>query len=288
MTFGTPRSRTNDASVAASVSKTSPKTSNAGTPAARAAARIFGIQAPKIRAVDVLGGVDPEAVDLVRPYPVAPDLREPVHDERLLGEDVVEPEEVPLLEAPGRAGRELDVAAVVVAPDVVQPRRALEAALLRKHDRLARLVAGRKARKPLAARVALGRVRLALAVAVRRLLRRAVARPAREQDDVRGVVDDDVEVDLQPEAVRALDERREVRVRPEVRIDSREVEPPVPVVRRAVSLHPLLDDDRREPDRREAESLDRARDPSGRPRRPRSAPSGRRRGTSRCPSGRSR
>ena len=63
------------------------------------------------------------------------------------------------------------------------------------------------------------------------------------------MVDDDVEVDLQPELVRALDEGREVRVRPEVRVDSREVEAPVPVVRGAVSLHPLLDDDGSEPDR---------------------------------------
>ena len=208
------------------------------------------------RAVDVLRGVDAEAVDLVGANPVAPDLREPVHDERLLGEDVVEPEEVSLLEASRRARRELDVAAVVVAPDVVQPRRALEAPLLRKHDRLARLVAGRKARKPLAARVALGRVRLALAVAVRRLLRCSVARSPGEQDDVRCVVDDDVEEDLQSEPMRALDEVREVGVRPEVRIDTCEVEPPVPVVRRAVSLNPLLDDHGSEPDGGEPEVLD--------------------------------
>ncbi len=42
MTFGTARSRTNDASSAASVTKTSPKISKSCTPAARAAARIFG------------------------------------------------------------------------------------------------------------------------------------------------------------------------------------------------------------------------------------------------------
>ena len=53
--------------------------------------------------------------------------------------------------------------------------------------------------------------------------------------------------------MRAVDERREVGIRPEMRIDAREVEPPVPVVRGAVTLHRLLDDDRREPDGREPE-----------------------------------
>ena len=70
------------------------------------------------------------------------------------------------------------------------------------------------------------------------------------------MVHDDVEVDLQPEAVRAVDERREVRVRPEVRVDPREVETPVPVVCGAVALHPLLDDDGSEPDGGEPEILD--------------------------------
>ena len=84
-------------------------------PAARAAARIFGAQAPKNAAVDVLRRVDAEAVDLVPPDPVAVDLRQPVHDPRLLGEEVVEPEEVALLEArPALHEREVDVAAVVV------------------------------------------------------------------------------------------------------------------------------------------------------------------------------
>ena len=215
------------------------------------------------RAVDVLRGVDAEAVDLVGPNPVTPDACEAVDHERLLGEDVVEAEEVSLLEAARRAGREVDVAAIVVPRHVVQPCRSLERPLLREHDRLARLVAGGEARKPLASRIALRRVRLALAVAVRRLLRRAVARPTGEQDDVRRMVDDDVEVDLQPEAVRAVDEGREVGIRPEVRVDPREVEPPVAVVGGAVALHRLLDDDGREPDGGEAEILH-AREPRSR------------------------
>ena len=47
----------------------------------------------------------------------------------------------------------------------------------------------------------------------------AIARAAGGRIDVRRVVDDDVEVDLHPEAVGAVDERAEVRVGAEVRVD---------------------------------------------------------------------
>jgi hypothetical protein len=69
------------------------------------------------------------------------------------------------------------------------------------------------------------------------------------------VIDDDVEIHLHPQAVRTVDERREVGVRPEMRVDLREVDAPVPVVGGAVSLDVLLRDDRRDPDRREPEIL---------------------------------
>ncbi len=244
MTFGTPRSRDEGRErrrVGLEDLAEDLERGNTGRPCGGADLRHPGAEE---RPIDVLRRVDAEAVDLVRADPVAPHLREPVHDERLLGEDVVEPEEVALLEARRRARREIDVAAVVVPRDVVEPGRPLQIPLLRQHDRLARLVARREAREALAAGEPLRGVRLALAVAVRLLVGRAVRRPAREEDHVGGVVHDDVEVDLQPEAVRAVGERLEVRVRAEVRVDLREVEPPVAVVRRAVALHPLLHDDR--------------------------------------------
>jgi hypothetical protein len=69
------------------------------------------------------------------------------------------------------------------------------------------------------------------------------------------VVDDDVEVDLQAEAVRALDEGREVGLRAEVAIDRGEVPDPVAVVGRARALHGLLTVGRRDPHSREPEIL---------------------------------
>ena len=57
-----------------------------------------------------------------------------------------------------------------------------------------------------------------------------------ELDDVGRVVDDDVEVDLQPERVRLGDEVGEVLVGAEVRVDGREVEAPVAVVGGAAVL----------------------------------------------------
>ena len=47
----------------------------------------------------MLRGVDAEAVELVPADPVAVHLGQARDDERLLGEEVVEPEEVALLEA---------------------------------------------------------------------------------------------------------------------------------------------------------------------------------------------
>ena len=208
------------------------------------------------RAVDVLGRVHAEAVHLELTDPLAEHLREPVHDERLLGEDVVEPEEVALLEAGGRAAREVDVSAVVVPRDVVQPGWPLEAPVLRKHESPAAAGSDSRGTETSCRRVALRRERLALAVAVRHLVGATEGRAAGGDDHVGRVIDDDVEVDLHPRRVGALDERGEVRVRAEMRVDAREVETPVPVVRRTVGLHVLLRDDGRHPDRGEAEILD--------------------------------
>ena len=149
----------------------------------------------------------------------------------------------------------LNVPAVVVPRDLVEPGGPLQIPRSGEHERLPRLVAARKAREAPAAGIALRRVRLPLAVAVGHLVGAAEARAAGRVDDVGGVIDDDVEIHLHPQAVRTVDENREAWRRPEMRVDLREVDAPVPVVGGAVSLDVLLRDDRRDPDRREPEIL---------------------------------
>jgi hypothetical protein len=73
------------------------------------------------------------------------------------------------------------------------------------------------------------------------------------------VVGDDVEVDLHPLGMRAVDQGTQIGVAAEVRVDLGEVGDPVAVVarRRAVfQLDRLVLEARREPDRRGAEALD--------------------------------
>jgi hypothetical protein len=195
-------------------------------------------------------GVDPEAVDPVAADPVAVDRGEAVADRRLLREQVVEPEEVALLEALRATAREVDVAAVVVAADVVQPRGALEGAVGGEDERRPRHVRRPQARERAAGRVARRIEPAPAAVAVRSV---RVACTARREDHVARVVDDDVEVHLHSQPVRALDERAELLVGAEVRIDGREVDAPVAVVCSARRLDGALLERRRDPDRREAE-----------------------------------
>ena len=168
MTFGTPaRGRTARAR-RVSVVNTSPKISksrDAGRPRRRADLRRPGAEE---RAVDVLRRVDPEAVELVAANPVAVDRGEPRHDERLLREEVVEPEEVTLLEAGSRADREVDVAAVVVPRHVVEPRRAASArGRCGQDERLPRHGSALEAREHACPRSRGGDERPAPAVAVR-------------------------------------------------------------------------------------------------------------------------
>ena len=95
-----------------------------------------------------------------------------------------------------------------------------------------------------------------MAVAVRNLLRVEIGRAALELDDVGGMVDDHVEVDLQPQPVRAGDEVGEVLVRAQMRVDVEEVLDPVAVIGRAVALDRLLAERRRHPQRGEPEVFD--------------------------------
>ena len=238
--------------------KTSPKSWKSGTPGGARRGHDPRHPDAEERLVDVPRRVDPEPVDLVARDPRGPQLRQPAHHLRLLGEEVVEPEEVALLEAELRARGEVDVAAVVVGGDVVQPGRLLQLPVAGEEARRPREAAQVQAREGAAAGVA-GRVEDApVAVAVRD--RPGPGRAALREDHVRGVVDDDVEVDLQPEPVRAVDERGEVGLGAEVRVDGREVEAPVAVVAGRARDHRLLLHRRRHPDRGEAEVAD-AREP---------------------------
>ena len=253
---GRPRSRTNGISSSVSALKTSPntrKSRHAGAARRRPDPRQ---PPPEERGVDVPRRVDPDPVDPVPLDPGRVDVREAAHDVLALREEVVEPEEVALLEARRVARREVDVAPVVVARRVVQPRGLLRGAVGGGDERHARHEPRGHARERLAD-VRRGPERLAAAVAVRHLLRPDVAAAAAgERDDVARVVDDDVEDHLQPERVGAGHEGAELLLRPEVPVGRREVGDPVAVIARAVALHRPLAERRREPDGGEAEVRD--------------------------------
>jgi hypothetical protein len=210
-------------------------------PARAGVARDLRREALPERVVDVLHGVHPEAVDGEVADPALVDVDHPVHDGRVFGEQVVQPEEVAVLGVLPGEGR---VAAVVVEADVVQPRRHLDVLLVGRHARVvaergevvrgrARRLAGRRERRE---RRAAGELPVVEHRAVGALVGPLVLRHVAHAgallipDDVRGVVGDDVEVDLDPARVGGLDQCREVVVGPQVRVDLREVGDPVAVV----------------------------------------------------------
>ncbi|CAM5411630.1 hypothetical protein SHIRM173S_10585 [Streptomyces hirsutus] len=209
--------------------------------------------------VDVLHGVDPEAVDVEVLHPPLVDLLHAVDDLGTLGPQVVEAGEVAVLA--GLAG-EGGVAPVVVHRRVVEPRRDLDVLLRGGDDRGARERSCVDAREgaravgvvgvveglPVLGQVgegALGEVVVGLLLVV---------------DDVGGVVGDDVEEDLHALVVGLVDEGLEVLVGAEVRVDLREVGDPVPVVAGGRVLAGALDglvlEDGGHPDGCGAEPLD--------------------------------
>ena len=207
--------------------------------------------------VDVLHRVDPEAVDREVLDPRLIDVGHPGHDARMLGEQVVEPEEVAVERV--LAG-ERRVAAVVVERRVVEPLRHL-ARQARGHERgeRERALGAERGEAPGARvvgvverRAGRGAERLAVLGDVRRARALAVV------DDVRGVVGDDVEEDLHPARVRGIDQLAQLGVGAEVRVDLREVRDPVAVVagRLVLGLVGAVLEARREPDRGRAEALD--------------------------------
>lgn len=209
--------------------------------------------------VDVLHGVDPEAVDGEVLDPPLVDLLHAADDLGTLGPQVVEAVEVAVgggLAGPG------GVAPVVVHRRVVEPGGDLEVLLGGRDRRGAREGAGVHAGEAaLAVRVVgvveglpvLGQVREgALGEVVVGLLLVV--------DDVGGVVGDDVEEDLHALGVGLGDEVLEVLVGAEVRVDLGEVGDPVAVVAGrgvlAGALDGLVLEDGRHPDGGGAQPLD--------------------------------
>ena len=210
-------------------------------------------------AVDVLRGVDPEPVDLVAADPVAVHLGQPLTTTGCSVKRSSRPKKSP-------CSKQVSLQ----PPKSMSPRLWYRRTSLSQAGRFALRSASSSHRRPRhrgnvetrkrSRPGEIGRVeRLAVTVAVGNLVRADVP-TTRGRDHVGGVIDDDVEVDLEPEVVGAVDEGGEVGVGPEVRVDRGEVEAPVAVVGGAVGLHGLLHDGWRHPQRREPERLD-AREP---------------------------
>ena len=208
--------------------------------------------------VDVLHRVDAEAVDAEVLDPGLVDVRHPAHDAGVLGEQVVETEEVAVERVLAGEGR---VAPVVVEPDVVEPERLLQLLLagleLRgEGEGRVRVELGEGVRAGVVAVVEGVAVGVAVGLGVLRDVRRTGV--LLEADHVGGVVGDDVEEHLDAALVRGLDETGQLGVRAEVGVDLGEVGDPVAVVagRAVLGLHCLVLEDRREPDRLGAEALE--------------------------------
>jgi len=166
--------------------------------------------------LDVLERVDAEAVDAVAVDPVVVDVDESLQHARVFGHQVIEAAEIP---ERGILAPESRIAAIVVVDRIVQPRRHLDVLFAFRHVRRVRkvgtlqqrevggvLVFGRMPRKtdvdgfPAAASAA--RVRIVGERAIRAVVPGALAIP----NDVGGVIDDDVEVELHAARVRRIDQ----------------------------------------------------------------------------------
>jgi hypothetical protein len=209
--------------------------------------------------VDVLHRVDAEAVHAEVPDPRLVDLDHAVDDAWVLREQVVEAEEVAVV---GVLPDERRVAAVVVERDVVEPRGDLEVLLGRvEHRRVRERHSGTQRRERRAAGVVPVVERHAGCRPVRGHVLGDVAAPGAlgVADHVRGVVGDDVEVDLHTSHVGGVDQGPKVLVVAEVWVDLGEVGDPVAVVARGRSvleLHGLVLEARGQPDGRGAEATD--------------------------------
>ena len=209
----------------------------------------------------MLGGVDAKAVDAIFGDPAAIDVDHSAHDARILGEDIVEADEV----AHGaRLATESAVAAVVVIDRIVEPGRAFDAPLGRRHAHRVGVVRVLEPGEVGATAVALAgeagidRRAIDAAAPLVRVIGNASVRAFvfagafLEIDDIRRVVDDDVHVELHAAGVDRVNQRLEVGVRSEMRIDSGKVGDPIAVVAGALlsrrALHRLVLEDRSDPD----------------------------------------
>src|SRR6202521_739953 len=100
---------------------------------------------PEFR-IDMLGGVDAEAVNVVLFDPVAEYLDETAHHARILGHHIVEAEEITHR---GTLATERRIAAVVIVDRVVQPFGNLGVLLPRWHERRIGIVGARQFREVL-------------------------------------------------------------------------------------------------------------------------------------------
>ena len=215
--------------------------------------------------VDVLDGVDAEAVD-AQIGPGLVDVDHAVDDDLVLGHQVVEVTEI---HVDGRFTRRPPrvEAAVVVERRVVEPQRELGLFHALRDLRIVRegggvgvhLRHGRVARGVIRG-VELRAVDVLVGAGFLGDVGRVGALMAGVVNDIGGVVGDDVEVDLDALGVGLVDERLQLGVGAEVRVDLGEVRDPVAVVAgrrvRAGALHGTVHERRGEPDGAGAEALD--------------------------------
>ena len=207
----------------------------------------------------MLDGVDPEPVD-AEVDPVLVDVRHPVDNLGLLGEEVVKADEVAVLRGLAGEGR---VASVVVDARVVQPGRRLGALVglgpEDRHVRERRRRVQRREGAPTGIRLVVEGFAARVLVRAGRLGHVGVL-SALVVDDVGSVVGDDVEEDLHSFGMGRGDERLHLGVGAQMVVDLGEVRDPVTVVAGARVRPHTLDgrvlERRRQPDRRGAEGLD--------------------------------
>ncbi len=212
--------------------------------------------------VDVLDRVDAEAVDAEFGDHRVVGGDHAVHDVGVLGEQVIQPDEVAVQAV---LAAEVRVAPVVVVDGVVEPRGGLDVLIARRDLRHVgeadlRVEVGEVARAGVVAVVEL----VAGGVLVGHVgLADVTGFPADVLDDVAGVVDDDVEVDLDAQVVGGVDQVDHVLVRAQVRVDLRQVDLPVAVVGRGrvvgrghLPLHPAVGERRGDPQRGDAQIVE--------------------------------
>ena len=207
--------------------------------------------------VDVLDGVDAESVD-PEVHPGGVDVRHRLGHARVFGHQVVEAVEV--AEGDGLAFPRR-VAAVVVHRHVVERLGDHHSVLLRADrgvgERGLRIEGGEV--RGLGERRDVHRVPVLVEVGGGGLVDVAVL-ALLVVDEVRGVVGDDVEVHLDPARVRVLDQRLELLVGAQMRVDGGEVGDPVAVVAGArvgaLALHGVVREGRGQPDGAHPQALD--------------------------------